>query len=180
MQAFSFCRTLAAAEFYDGLKAIAQQAFEGCPIQDVYIPASVEMLGSDSFLAISTYQGTVGQRLRVDSANEHIFADGIALYRKDADGLTLVKAYDRALRPVPNEPMATASICYAVKEGTVTIAPHAFARCANLASVELPEGLQTIGDMAFWDCRGLSQIHIPASCTAVSPKAFFGISINKI
>ncbi len=180
VQAFSFCRTLAAAEFYDGLKSIAQQAFEGCPIQDVYIPASVEMLGSDSFLAISTYQGTVGQRLRVDSANEHIFADGIALYRKDADGLTLVKAYDRALRPAPNEPMPTASVCYAVKEGTVTIAPHAFARCANLASVELPEGLRTIGDMAFWDCRGLSQIHIPASCTAVSPKAFFGISINKI
>ena len=180
VQAFSFCRSLGAAEFYDGLKTIAQQAFEGCPIQDVYIPASVEMLGSDSFLAISTYPGTVGQRLRVDSANEHIFADGIALYRKDADGLTLVKAYDCALRPAPNEPVQEASICYAVKEGTANIAPHAFARCAHLAAIELPEGLRTIGDMAFWDCRGLSEIHIPESCTAVSPKAFFGISINKI
>lgn len=179
VQAFSFCRALASAEFCDGLKTIAQQAFEGCPIRDVYIPASVETLGSDSFLAISTYQGQVEQKLRIDSANEHLLADGVAIYSKSGDGLVLIKAYNRALRPLPNEE-APPAIDYVVKPCTKDIAPHAFARCTNLSSVELPEGLQSIGDMAFWDCRGLKEIHIPESCKSVSPKAFFGIAINKI
>jgi len=176
-QAFSFCRSLDSVEFYDGLKHISQQAFEGCPIRDVYIPASVETLGSDSFLAISTYQGTVGQTFRIDSANEHLTADGVALYARTADGLTLVKAYHKALRPLPGEAVPEA-IAYTVAPGTTAIAPHAFARCSNLSAVTLPEGLLSIGDMAFWDCRSLTELHIPESCTVVSPKAFFGITIN--
>ena len=143
----------------------------------MYIPASVETLGSDSFLAISTYQGTVGQTFRIDSANEHLTADGVALYSKTADGLTLVKAYHKALRPLPSEAVPEA-IAYAVVPGTTAIAPHAFARCSNLCAVTLPDGLLSIGDMAFWDCRNLTEIHIPESCAAVSPKAFFGIAIN--
>lgn len=178
-QAFSFCRGLTSAEFCEGLKTISQQAFEGCPIGDVFIPATVETLGSDSFLAISTYQGQVEQKLRVDSANEYLLADGIALYAKSEAGLTLVKAYHRGLRPMPNE-LPGEPITYTVKAGTTAIAPHAFARCANLGAVQLPEGLLCIGDMAFWDCRALREIHIPDSCSAVSPKAFFGITINKI
>ena len=176
VQAFSFCRGLANAEFYDGLKIISQQAFEGCPIRDVYIPASVTTLGSDSFLTISTFQGNVGQRLRIDSANENLAADGVALYVKTAEGWELLKAYHRNLRPVPGEEPGE-PISYRVREGTVRIASHAFARCANLQSVELPQSLRAIGDMAFWDCRGLSQVHIPSGCADVSPKAFFGLNI---
>ena len=178
-QAFSFCRFLNSVEFYDGLKIISQQAFEGCPIRDVYIPASVEVLGSDSFLSLATYQGTVGQKLRIDSANINLAYDGIALYVKSAEGLTLVKACHTDLRPMPNMP-APEPIDYTVKPGTTVIAPHAFARCTNLSSITLPEGLCSIGDMAFWDCRSLSEIHIPDSCTSISPKAFFGISINMV
>ena len=108
MQAFSFCRSLSAVEFYDGLQTIAQQAFEGCPIGDVYIPASVTTLGGDSFSAISTYQGQTPQSFRIDSANTHLLADGVCLYTVAEDGLTLVKAYLPALKPMPNaEPAAS-------------------------------------------------------------------------
>ena len=179
VQAFSFCRSLSRVEFYDGLQVISQQAFEGCPILDVYIPASVTTLGSDSFLAISTFQGNVDQRLRIDSANVNLADDGVALYVKAEEGWELLKAYRKDLRPMPNE-AAAQPIAYSVKEGTKKIAAHAFARCSALASVELPEGLLAIGDMAFWDCRGLTEIHIPQSCTSVSAKAFFGININKV
>ena len=179
VQAFSFCRSLTSAEFYDGLKEIAAQAFEGCPIGEVYIPASVETLGSNSFLAISTYPGQISQRFLIDSANAHLQADGIALYIVEKDGMTLLKAYEPALRPLPNTEIAQ-TFHYSVKPGTTAIAPQAFARCSALASVTLPDGLVSIGDMAFLNCTGLTQIHIPESCTRLSPKAFFGITVNMI
>ena len=179
IQAFSFCRSMTSVEFCEGLKTIGQQAFEGCPIADVFIPATVESLGSDSFVAISTYQGQVQQKLRIDSANEYLLADGVAMYTKSEEGLVLLKAYHRALRLLPNE-VPDEPISYVVKPGTRVIAAHAFARCTNLRSVQLPDGLVSIGDMAFWDCRGLTEIHIPESCMEVSPKAFFGINVEKI
>ena len=176
-QAFSYCRELSEVEFPEQLKVIAQQAFEGCPIADVFIPASVEYLGSDSFLAISTFQGQIKQRFRVDTANEHVFVDGMSLYRKEEDGgVTLVKAYNTGLRLKPNEE-GPVPIRYAVRVGTTAIAPHAFAQCNNLASVTLPDGLLSIGDLAFWGCSGLKEIHIPESCADVSAKAFFGMNI---
>jgi hypothetical protein len=145
----------------------------------VYIPASVEVLGNNSFCAISTYPGQTPQEFQIDSANSHLLADGIALYVRGEDGLTLVKAYAPALRPMPNAEV-TATLDYTVKPGTTTIAPQSFARCTALGSITLPDGLTSIGDMAFLDCRSLTQIHIPESCTSVSPKAFFGITINMI
>ena len=179
VQAFSFCRGLMAAEFNEGLKEISAQAFEGCPIRDVYIPASVEVLGNNSFFAISSYPGQTPQNFQIDSANRYLLADGIALYIRSDQALTLVKAYAPKLRPMPNE-AAPEMVDYTVKPGTRTIATQAFARCTALSAIQLPDGLESIGDMAFLDCRNLTQIHIPESCTSVSPKAFFGLTINMI
>lgn len=178
-QAFSFCRKLEGAELNEGLRVIAVQAFEGCPIQDVYVPKTVESIGNNSFLAISTYQGEIVQNFRVDTANEHLIADGIALYMKTEEGMTLVKAYNYGLRVKPNEEAGDPTE-YSILEGTTCIAEHAFARCNHLKSVEIPEGVVSIGDMAFWDCSKLTEIHLPESCTEVSPKAFLGININII
>lgn len=178
-QAFSFCRTLGSVDINEGIRVIGQQAFEGCPIEDVYIPATVEKLGNDSFLAISTYQGQIVQRFRVDSANPYITADGIAFYQKDAETVTLVKAYNPSLRLKPNEE-GPEPIEYTIKPGTTDIAAQAFARCNNLKSVVIPDGVKSIGDMCFWDCSKLTDIHLPESCTSVSPKAFFGITVNFI
>jgi len=178
-QAFSFCRNLAAAEFYDGLKVISQQAFEGCPIQEVFIPASVEILGGDSFLALASTPIPKNQVFRIDSANEPLVCDGVALYRKTPDALVLVKAYHKDLRPAPGAP-SPEPIAYAVLPGTVVIEANAFRLCTNLAAVTLPDGLRSIGDMAFFNCQKLTQIHIPESCTDLSPKAFFGLQINRI
>ena len=171
-KAFSFCRSLTALDINENLRVIGAQAFEGCPIREVYIPSGVESIGNDSFLGISTYQGEAGQRFRVDTANEHLRADGIALYHKTADGVTLLKAYAPELRRKPNEEPVPME--YAVAAGTTEIAPHAFARCNNLSAVTIPEGVKAIGDMAFWDCALLAQAHLPESCETVSPKAFFG------
>ena len=179
VQAFSFCRSLSAIDLNDGIKTIGQQAFEGCPIEDVYIPASIEILGSDSFLAISTFQGQITQRFRVDSANTHIFADGVALYQKSEESLILVKAYWSGLRLKQNEE-GPEPLDYSIREGTTDISAHAFARCNNLRSVVIPEGVRSIGDMCFWDCNLLKEVHIPQSCTEVSPKAFFGTTITFI
>lgn len=178
-QAFSFCRELRNVDLNDGIEEIGQQAFEGCPIQKVYIPASVISLGTDSFFAISTYQGQTEQKFKVDSANRFYIADGVALYQKSNEAMTLIKAYNYGLRLKPNETSAE-TIDYSVQSGTTIIAPQAFARCNNLNSIVLPEGLLSIGDMAFWDCSQLKDIHIPDSCKDISPKAFMGININKI
>ena len=178
MQAFSYCRSLTRLDLYDGLRFIGTQAFEGCPIQTVFIPATVESLGSDSFLAISTYQGSIRQKFQVDSANQHVFVDGIALYQQKVDGLYLVKAYHEDLRSQLGEEKEPMS--YSVAQGTTHISPHAFARCNNMTAIELPDSLCVIDDMAFWDCSKLTTIHIPPKCTKVSPKAFFGTAVQLI
>ena len=178
-QAFSFCRALSTLEINEELRVIGDQAFEGCPITEVYIPASVESIGKDSFLSISTYQGEVPQRFRVDTANPYLVADGIALYQKSEEGMTLIKAYHPGLRSKIGED-APELIQYSIMEGTTSILAHAFARCNNLTSVLIPEGVREIGDLAFWDCSRLTEIHLPESCLEVSPKAFFGITIHMI
>ena len=178
-QAFSYCRSLRKVEINEGLKVIGDQAFEGCPVESVYIPASVETLGKDSFLAISTYQGETPQSFRIDTANPFVFGDGIALYQRSEDKLTLVKAYYPGLRSKQSEEESE-SIDYEIKAGTTEIAEHAFSRCNNLASVVIPEGVLSIGDLAFWDCSKLKEVHIPESCTELSLKAFFGTTVNFI
>lgn len=178
-QAFSFCRALTELDINEGLRVIERQAFEGCPIADVFIPASVECLGSDSFLAISTWQGQIAQKFRVDTASPYLKADGVALYQRSEDGLTLIKAYQPALRLKPNEE-GPEPVAYRIADGTTVISAHAFARCNNLISVEIPEGVRSIGDMAFWDCAKLCEVRIPQSCTEVSPKAFFGTPVKLI
>ena len=178
-QAFSFCRSLQSIDLNEGLKEIGPQAFEGCPIEDVYIPATVESLGNDSFMAIATYQGDINPRFRVDTANEHILADDIALYQRTDDKLILMKGYNSGLRLKPNEE-GPEPISYIIKPETTDIAAQAFARCNNLKAIEIPEGVLSIGDMAFWDCSLLTEIHIPDSCVNVSPKAFFGTAVNRV
>ena len=178
-QAFSFCRSLSSVDLNEGIRIIGQQAFEGCPIEDVYIPASVEILGNDSFLAISTFQGQINPRFRVDSANTSLITDGIALYQKSADALTLIKAYNSSLRLRPDKE-GSKPVIYSIKPGTTDIAAHAFARCNNLKEIIVPDGVRSIGDMCFWDCSKLTDIHLPESCIDVSPKAFFGIAVNII
>lgn len=178
IQAFSYCRSLKKLDLFNGLKTIGAQAFEGCPIEDVFIPVTVESIGNDSFLAISTFRGNIRQKFRVDSANSFIFTDSIALYVNTENGCTLIKAYNPDLRLMIGE--EAEDINCRISEKTTDIAAHAFARCNNLASIELPEGLLSIGDMAFWDCPKLKEIRIPVSCTSLSPKAFFATPLNII
>ena len=175
-QAFSFCRSLTAAELNDGLRVIGDQAFEGCPIAEVFVPASVETLGVNSFLAISAFQGQGTQTFRIDSANTHYRADGVALYQLAEDGAVLVRAYDPALRQRANEPAVP--VTYRVAEDTVSIEAQAFVRCGNLAAITLPEGMRSIGDMAFMDCAALRDVQIPSTCSEIAPRAFFGSGVT--
>ena len=46
----------------------------------------------------------------------------------------------------------------AEREGTVTIAVHAFNFCEQLEEVQLPESLRVIGGMAFSYCSSLQSI----------------------
>lgn len=62
---------------------------------------------------------------------------------------------------------------------SITISPRltfvpdwAFAKCENLAIVNLPDGLTAIGARAFWGCARLTRLIIPARVTSIGDYAF--------
>ena len=61
-----------------------------------------------------------------------------------------------------------------IKEGTVSISPHAFYNCSNLISISIPESVTSIGYYAFTGCSQIESI----TCKAITPpscsRAFVG------
>ena len=82
-----------------------------------------------------------------------------------------------------------------IKEGTVSIANHAFyrskvknvvfpkelraigpmafAECENLKTVDFSEGVTYIGYRCFFDCKNLKKIYMPKSIEVVGSEIFF-------
>ena len=61
-----------------------------------------------------------------------------------------------------------------IKEGTISIAEGAFARCSTLVSITIPKSVISIGDRVFYDCSSLYEIAIPDGVTEVGYDAFEG------
>ncbi len=59
-----------------------------------------------------------------------------------------------------------------IKEGTISISPHAFQYCSSLTAVSIPSSVTSIGERAFQKCSGLTAVSIPNGVTSIGDVVF--------
>ncbi len=69
---------------------------------------------------------------------------------------------------------------YIIKDGTLTIASHAFNFNQKIKNVVIPDGVITIGDYAFNSCINITEITIPNSVKTVGDFAFYSTDITTL
>ncbi len=65
-----------------------------------------------------------------------------------------------------------------IKDGTVSIADHAFDGCTALSSVSVPESVKTVGSYAFKNCTALSQIELSYTVNTFGTDVFSGCDLT--
>lgn len=128
-----------------GLISIKDYAFIDCNgISEITIPASVTNIGDGIVKGCQNIS-----KINVAEGNNHFVSEDGVLYTSNYDELLIF--------PVNYE-----SNCYAVKDGTKTIAPYAFVNSKKLNEVTLPSTLTDIGEDAFIGCVNLSSLLVKA------------------
>ncbi len=155
-------------DFHDALEEFATYSCAYWQINTLVIPDSVTTLHNYCFAYsllsnVSGFENVksimsgvfVGTQLSID--------DGVALYTQEGEGrYGLSMIIDKSISS------------YTLKEGTVSIAGDAFARCENLVSVQLGDKLESIGASAFSGCISLQSISLPSSLVTFGSAVFYG------
>ena len=152
----AFYNTLATSAIIpDGVTSIGQNAFYICPLEEVYVPASVEALDCLTFgnAAPLTF-------ITVSPENPHYCNDEQgALYTKDMTTLlTCPGGYSGS---------------FVIPDGVSTISSSAFAYCGALTEVTMPDTVTQIGGSLFSNCENLTRIDLSQSITEISDGMFF-------
>ena len=186
--AFKGCEKLNKIELPKNLKYIGKEAFNGCiELKNILIPNKVEQV------EWGTFSGCINlEDVKFEGCPEYIgyaFQD-TKFYNniiEDEYGCKyvsnhLIEALDKERQEV------------VIKEGTVSIADHAFyhskiesvvfpkelrvigsmvfGECENLKTVDLPEGVYDIGYRCFFDCKSLEKVYMPKSIDVVGSEIF--------
>ena len=143
--AFMDCTGLASITIPNSVTKIGKQVFKGCTsLTSITIPNTVTFIGEDAF-------------------------DGTPWYNNQPDGVVYIGNIAYKFKGE----MASGT-AISIKEGTLSVAPHAFTNCAGLTSVTIPNSVIKIGFRAFEGCTGLTSITIGNSVTEIDVRAFSG------
>ena len=195
---FYRCENLAEVTLNEGLLSIGFEAFGITAITSLYVPASVEYLGtqivngtritkeaSPMFVVynmrmthdsgktrLTTTEGTRVSTLteEPDAGTGDFTISPENKHYKICSSNGLYHLTDEGA--VLYDATLVRDAVYTVEPGTVGIAPKAFFLNTDLEQVNLPEGLRFIGDNAFFRCRNLSKADLPSTIEVIGKQAF--------
>ena len=150
----------------EGLQAIGDQAFSGTKIGKALLPATLEHLGTKAFWNSEIDFNDPGA-FAVADGNASLCIDSAALYKRTAEGLSLVECLGRA------------DIFETLPE-TVEICPRAFEGSCSLESVFLNKGLRVVGDRSFASCEKLWRVVLPWTIESIGDEAFFLTQLSEV
>ena len=173
-RAFALCEQLQEVRLNEGLRAIGEEAFANTALREIELPASLQVLGgrfcgtprlvdcedgSEKFLP----------EVRIASGSVHFLIDAQqGLYQYTEQGLIFAELLNSSAKE------------YALDSRTRAIAPGAFARQANLVSVELPASLQDIDAQAFSGCSLLARLEGSPALRSIGNGAFSGTALQTL
>ena len=150
-------------EIKEGVKVIADNAFEDSAISSVEIPDSVEYIGNGAFEYCTSLESvTIPDSVKYlgESAFEYCsnlkdvkIGKGITKIKKDTFYCVNIESI-------------------IIPEGVTEIEESAFCGCFELNNVSLPDSLEIIGKDAFNVCNSLNSIIIPDNVKKVGENAF--------
>ena len=145
--AFAGCVPLTNVALGEGLTSIGTSAFDGTALRQVFIPRTVQSIGSGALNCCTNFNGLAPtlQMISVDEDNEWFCA---------VDGVL----YDKAQTTLICYPGANARTLFVIPDSVTGIADKAFRLSVNLMNVHIPASVTQIGAATFDSCTSLEYL----------------------
>ncbi len=127
---------------------IAENAFYGLDIDEIFIPKNVNFISDEAFVKCNKLD-----RITVDADNATYRSESNCIIERESQTLIL----------------ANASVT--IPQGVKIIGPHAVAY-RKPTSLIIPEGVEIIDEAAFWACDELVSVRFPSSLKEIKNEAF--------
>ena len=164
--AFSYCSSLTSINIPEGVTNIEANTFLNCSsLTSITIPNNVKSVEHSAFSGCSSL-ASITFPDDIISIGEYAF-NGTSWYTNQPDGVIYV---GKVLYKYKGDMPANTNI--AIKDGTISISPHAFQKCSTLISVVIPNSVTNIGSYAFSSCSSLSSVTIGKNVTTIGGYAF--------
>jgi hypothetical protein len=201
IKSFAFRRALnqESLSLPNTIKSIGGNAFSGCKIHDLFIPASVSEIGTPAFQNSEIYSiivdkdnifydsrnncnsiiDTFNNELIAGSANSTI-PDTVTTIRDGAFCMCNAALREiiipQSVKRIGEHAFAMCLYLEKVSIASSIIGETAFSQCENLKEVSFSDSVTKIGEVAFGNCRSLKEVIIPSSVTMIEEGAFEGCS----
>ena len=160
--AFEECANLTEVAIGSGVTRIGEGAFAMAALSSVFIPRSVQEIGTFAFACISESEDAflpTLQQITVDPENAFFFSQDGVLYDAQKTSLILF-------------PCGYSNHTFSIPDNVTTVRAGAFCFSTNLENVTIPNSVTTIGEMAFYFCASLDSVIIPDSVTDIGSESF--------
>lgn len=149
------------------VKVLPSSFLYGSQISNVYMPSSVEYIGSHAFCGCHNLT-SVSIPVNVRYIGASAFGD--------IDGITDLDWYARECWSIGS--MQTSNLVNVYIGDEVQVIPDGFASRSSITSVSLPPSVKYIGNDAFYVCSGLRSLEIPDSVVMIGNRAFYDTHVR--
>lgn len=160
----------------NGIRTIADRAFEHASVTNVITPDTLKYIGADSFWDCQELESVSLERLvKTLGRGPFRMCNKLKTIRvhEDNENFAVVDGvlYNHQLSSVIKCPqMYSGKIV--LPHSTKRINAYAFEWCTEIESIEIPEGCVFVGNSAFSTCENLSNVIIPQTMEYIDASAF--------